>query len=268
MRPLGLKILCLFAALSGGAMPVSADSVSSQDVIMIASIAPKIVASGEEVEVTIRIAYNLVSRPTGAIRITANYLEPNDDHVIASQAIESGMDELTIKAALTPRYWSPTVSFGVNAALLVSSGADLRTKALSIDRLNLQVQPPKAEKIGVSVPDPVGTYVDGLSIVSVRPESFGEGVEQEIVVVVAYELLSRERGRVSLSINGEKPAVRYSVTSERVDIGKGEVTLRGMVSPQKTAGLPIGRLLVTLGEFPAGKRSVPLAWDEATIGVD
>lgn len=265
MRLLEILSAITVLFLLGWSSAAFAEENKTEDVVMIASITPDTFTSGKELEASINLVYRLMSHESGAIRITANILVPNDDHMIASTAVKRGMGEITLKAKFVPRYWSDVVSFGVNAALLIPAGKDLRTKALSVDRVNLHVNPHDSNN---SLPAVSSTYVDGIKIVSVTPDSFKEGVNQDIIVRVSYELLSREQGEISLSINGDRPATRTLIASTRVEIGKGEAEIRANFAARKIAGLPVGRLLITLSEFPRGRRSRPLAWDENTIGVD
>lgn len=262
------SVLLAFISFAAIVFSAIADGSGTEDVVMILDVSPDDVVSGVETETTIKIVYNLVSHESGAIRVTANALAPNGDHIIASSGIRKGAGELELKAKFVPRYWSDTVSFGVNAALLVPAGDDLRTKSLSVDRVNLHVTPHETDGVESSFPSTLSTYVDGIRIISVTPDSFVEGVPQYITVKVSYELLSREEGEISLSVNGSRPASRRPIGSKRVGIGKGVVEIQTAFAAEKIAGLPLGRLLITLSEYPRGRRSRALAWDEETFGVD
>jgi hypothetical protein len=259
---LGITVGFVIGSFLSGAEPVS-----NRDVIMITGVTPERVVSGEEVEVAVTIAYTLSGYDAGAIRLTANMLAPNSDHRIASVGIKKGVGEVVLRAKIVPRFWSDVVPFGVNAALVVVAGDALETKALSVDRANFQIKPASKEKPVGFWPTVPATYVDGVSIVAISPETFGEDVEQEIVVRVRYELLGREEGEIMLSASYGSLAARREIGRVRVKIGKGEAEIRAKFIPKKTAGLPVARLLITLVEFPHRKPSAPLAWDEATITV-
>lgn len=267
MHRLLLTFALFVTVIGGGSAAAAAGSEGAEDVIMITGISPETLASGEEVEVEVRVAYVLHSRDAGAIRLTANLLAPNADRSFASVAVTKGTGEITIRGRIVPRYWSSSVSFGVNAALVVAEGDALQTRALSVDRANFQVNPaPDGQNAG-PWPAVPATYVDGATIVSISPEAFEEGVDQEIVVKVKYELLSREEGELSLSASYGSLAARRTIGSTRVKIGQGVAEIRAILLPKKTAGLPVARLLVTLDEFPRSRPSAALAWDEATITV-
>lgn len=258
----------ILAALFGGRNVLSAaEPPANQDVIMITGVSPETLVSGEEVEITVKIAYALRGYDSGAIRLTANTLSPNGDGRVASMAVKRGEGEVEFRAKIIPRYWSDSVSFGVNAALVVAAGDALQTKAVSIDRANFRVLPASPEKQAGVWPAPAATYVDGVSILSISPDTFTPDVEQEIVVRVKYELLSREEGEIALAASYGSLAARRHVGATRIKIGKGEAEIRARFIPRKTAGLPVGRLLITLSEFPRLKPSTPLAWDEASVTV-
>jgi hypothetical protein len=267
MKKQVLVSLFALAALSATWLTAFAGRTSIEDVVMITDISPRSLTSGEEVEITVKVAYALRSNSGGAIRLTANTLEPNGDHAIASAGVREGAGEVTLTARIVPRYWSDVVRFGVNAALVVPVGDAFQTKALSVDRLNFHVAPATSPSAASSLPAVEGTYVDGIAIISVAPESFTEGVEQEIVVRIRYELLSREEGEIGLSVSDGGPARRRTIGSTRVSIGKREAEVRARFVPVKTAGLPHARLLLTLDEYPRPNVSTPLAWDEDSIEV-
>lgn len=260
-------VLFAFAALSGIWLTAFGDEPFIDDVVMITDISPHSVTSGDEVEVTVKVAYALRSCASGAIRLTANTLEPNGDHTIASAPVKKGLGEVTLTARIVPRYWSHVVPFGVNAALVVPFGDTFQTKALSVDRMNFKIAPAMSSGGAGSLPPVYATYVDGISILSVAPESYAEGIEQEIVVRVGYELLSREEGEIGLGVSDGRPASRLMIGRTRVKIGKGEAEVHGRFVPIKTAGLPFARLLLTLDEYPRAKVSIPLGWDEGSIEV-
>jgi len=255
------------AFVAGRTVSSAVEPAATQDVIMITGISPETLVSGEEVEVTVKVAYTLRSHAAGAIRLTANILAPNGDRNIASVGVKEGVGEVTLRAKIVPRYWSDAVSFGVNAALVVAVGDALQTRALSVDRANLPVKPNPDRKSASFWPTVPTTYVDGVSIISVSPEAFSDGVEHEIVVKVKYELLSREEGEITLGVSFGNAAVRPRIGGTRVKIGKGETEVRAIFVPKKTAGLPVAQLLIMLTEFPHDKASSALAWDEATIAV-
>lgn len=245
----------------------AAEPKRAQDLLMITEVSPELLTSGEEVDVVVKVAYELSSYESGAIRLSANILAPNGDRKIASASIKKGAGEVTLRARIVPRYWSDVVPFGVNAALVVPVGDALLTKALSLDRANFRIQKAVEKKAASTFPSVATTYVDGVSIIQVSPESFSDGVKQEIVVRVKYELLSREEGEISLAASYGTLAARRTIGSTRVKIGKGEAEVRAIITPLKTGTLPLGRLLIALFEVPRGKAAIPLAWDEATISV-
>lgn len=245
----------------------AAEPRATQDSVMITDVSPDFLISGEETEIIVKVTYSLQSSEAGAIRLTANLLAPNGDARVASIGVKKGLGDLTLRAKIIPRYWSDVVSFGVNAALVVAVGDDLQTKALSVDRANFHIKPATKDKPASFWPTVPNTYVDGISIISVSPDTFVEGVRQEIVVKFKYELFSREEGEVTLSVSEVNSAARKRIGSKRLQIGKGETEVRASFIPKQTEGLPVAKLLISLGEFPRGKASTPLAWDEATISV-
>jgi hypothetical protein len=267
MHRLMIPFAIAAAIFAGWNVSFAAEPSAAQDVIMITSLSPDTLVSGEEVEITVKIAYALRGYDSGAIRLTANTLAPNGDRSVASVAVKRGEGEVVLQAKILPRYWSDSVSFGVNAALVVAAGDALQTKALSLDRANFRVRPASQEKPANFWPTPAATYVDGVSIVSISPETFTPDVEQEIVVKVKYELLSREEGQIALAASYGSLAARRRVGAMPVKIGKGEAEIRARFIPRKTAGLPVARLLITLSETPSTRGSSPLAWDEASVAV-
>jgi len=237
----------------------AADLPGTKDVVMIIGVSPEKVVSGEEIELAVKVAYTLQSFDSGAIRLSANVLSANGERNIASVAVKRGTGEVTLRAKTIPRYWSDVAPFGVNAALVVAAGETLLTRALSVDHANLHVQPAIGEK---------PAYVDGLSIVTISPERFSEGTEQEVVVKVRYELFSREEAQIVLAVSDGRTASRRRIGVAQVTIGRGELEVRAKFFPKKTAGLPAARLLAALSEPLGNRPSTPLAWDEATITVE
>ena len=100
---------------------------------------------------------------------------------------------------------------------------------------------------------------------SVRPEILVAGQETEVVVTVAYELLSREEGEINLGHSGGRGNGYVIAGKARVSIGKGETVVRASLTPVKTGKLPFTKLFVNLSEFPHRDTWMPLAHDSATV---
>lgn len=154
--------------------------------------------------------------------------------------------------------------------LVVAEGALTQRKSVASDQKKLVLTlRPGAPETQPKNPNPRDVYEDGIRIKSISPDTFVADQPVEITVVVSYELLSREEAELGVGFS-RGFASGYSIGSRSktvVKIGKGELTLRALVTPRRTGSLPFGKVHVNMIEFPHRERTSVLASDAETVEV-
>jgi hypothetical protein len=257
-------LVLVTARISHGQTPAAVNSV------LIVGMTPAALVDGVETEVEVTVAYEFSSHDRGLLEICSNHLRAQSMVPFASQELGRGTGTVTLKGKLTPRFWNNQVPAKISAMLVVAEGALTQRKSVASDQKKLTLSlRPGAPETQPKNPNPRDVYEDGIRIKSISPETFVADQPVELTVVVSYELLSREEGELGLGFSrGSAPG--YSVSSQskaRVKIGKGEVTLRAMVTPRRTGSLPFGKVHVNLVEFPRRERTSVLASDAETVEV-
>lgn len=186
----------------------------------------------------------------------------------ADARIKKGRGGIKLMGKVVPRYWTASAPAKLSAHILVADDALSPRRIVAGDEVRLAVArragPPETAPKN---PNPSTVYEDTLMIKSVSPDEFIEGQETEVVVTVAYELLSREEGEINLGAN-EGRGNGYSIIGKtRVKIGTGEVVLSARVKPMRTGNLPFAKIFVNLSEYPHRDRWQPLANDSHAVGV-
>lgn len=78
-------------------------AVVYDDSIAITSVAPEILSEGEETEVTVTVAYELLSREQGEINLGINAGSGNSYTIIGSTLIKIGTGEAVVRARVVPQ---------------------------------------------------------------------------------------------------------------------------------------------------------------------
>lgn len=263
-----LLVIGVLAASVGKAQPATPSNSGPRNAVMIVSMTPETVVDGVETEIEVTVAYELNSHDKALVELTSNAMRAQSMSPFASQPVSKGSGTVTIKGKVTARHWNGTVPTRLGAFLVTMDNERMQRVALANDLTRLGVTlRPGAPETQATNPNPRDIYEDGIRIKSISPNTFVAGQRVEITVVVSYELLSREEGEIGLGFSrGVAPG--YSITSRtRVPIGKGEATLKGWVTPQRTGSLPFGKVHVNLVEYPHRERFSPLANDSETVEV-
>jgi hypothetical protein len=264
---LGLFIVSLVSSVAAQ-VPSTSGSPATRNAVLIVAISPEIMVDGVETEVEVTVAYELNSHDKGLVELTSNALRSQSMSPFASQPVAKGSGTISIKGKLTPRFWNEIAPAKVGAFLVVSDGELTKRTAAASDQTRVTLTPRSgAPETQAKNPNPRHVYEDALRIKSISPDTFVAGQRVEVTVVISYELLSREAGEIGLGFSrGLSPG--YSVASHtRVQSGKGELTLKGWVTPQRTGTLPFGKVHVNLVEYPRRERTAVLANDAETVEV-
>lgn len=263
-----LAVGLVSAASTGVAQSGANAPAPARNAVLIVAMTPATLVDGVETEVEVTVAYELGSHDKGLVELTSNALRAQSMSPFASQPVSKGSGTITIKGRLTPRHWNNVTPAKLGAFLVVSDGELTKRTAAASDqkRLTLALRPGASETQPKN-PNPRDVYEDGLRIKSISPESFVAGQRVEITVVVAYELLSREEAEIGVGFTRGVGPGHTIATRTRVEIGKGELTLRGWVTPQRTGSLPFGKVHVNMVEYPRRERTAVLASDAETVEV-
>jgi hypothetical protein len=109
--------------------------------------------------------------------------------------------------------------------------------------------------------------VDGLTILGCEPERVVADQEQEVSVVIVYDLKSAEHGEINLGFNADDPNAFKIVTSKIVDKGKGQVVLTARVTPRYWGEHVFFKAYANLSEHPHTTEWAPLANDAEPLEV-
>jgi hypothetical protein len=236
--------------------------------ILIVGVSPATFVDGVETETEITVAYELLGHAQGIVDVSSNTLRPQSFSPFTSQIVNQGSGTLTLRGKFTPRIWSSNIPTKINVHLGVAPGPLGPRTAVGSDQRKIAVASrPGAPETQASNPNPRDVYEDSITIKSVSPAVFVEGKEVEIVVVVRYELLSREEGEINLGITRES-GTGYTIKGKtRVKIGAGETSVTAKVIPKRTGSLPFSKVHVNLSEYPHRRSWSPLATDAETVEV-
>ncbi len=235
--------------------------------IFITSLTPTAVTEEEEIEIVATVSYDLKSAETAVIDLNFNLRSPQGMSSMASAVVKNGSGTVTLKARLTPRLWSDTISFKAMASL-ARVDEQLMRRMIASDEVKIPVAKSGRTGAARSTPEVEKIFENGIRIVSIAPDTFQEGVSTEIAVTVDYELLSREEGIISLGSNAGRPTGYVIIGKASVKMGKGTTVLKAKLVPKKTNELPFGKIHVGLSEYPHPKRWSPLAVDSLTVAVE
>ncbi|HRE81862.1 MAG TPA: hypothetical protein PLN52_12470 [Opitutaceae bacterium] len=243
------------------------DGSAIKDVIFIMSLTPTAVVEEEEVEMVATVTYELRSAETASIDLNFNLRSAQGMSSVDSVVVKNGKGTVTLKARLAPRLWSDTIAFKAMASL---SRVDekLMRRMIASDEVKIPVAKSDRSTAARSTPVPEKTFENGIKIVAIAPDNLREGITTEITVTVNYELLSREEGIISLGSSAGRSTGYEIIGNTRVKMGKGTAVVTAKLVPQKTNGLPFGKIHVGLSEYPHPKRWTPLAIDALTIPVE
>lgn len=88
-------------------------------------------------------------------------------------------------------------------------------------------QPVAPKPIAISLPSP-----NALMIVGVTPVTFADGIETEVAVTVAYELVDAPAALIEIVSNAVPAQKIHPFASQRVEKGSGTITLREKFRPR------------------------------------
>jgi hypothetical protein len=262
------SLRCLFAvALVLTAGPLRAAAPDAGDAILIVGVSPGKFADGREAQVKVTVAYNLVSADEAVVELGSNNMHVRGFSLIAYSRVKKGNGTIIIPGTFTPRYW--TANAPAKLSVNLSGGGDplVRNIPLASDDTRIVVPPRAAPEKDPKNPNPSILYEDTIEITSVSPDSLVEGVETEVTVTVAYELLSREQGEINLGSSGGRGNGYQILSSTIVPIGRGEATLRARFVPTKTGALPFSKVFVNLSEYPHRETWSPLGGDSHVVEI-
>jgi hypothetical protein len=230
---------------------------------------PSELKDGVEADVEVKIAYDLNSQDSAIIRISVNDFAPDMGPTIGSAKIRKGRGSVVIPIRIKPRIWSSSVPFRVAAVISCIADEGAKQWISATDTAPLSVLPAEqADKAQLAKVRPKETFIDGVKILKVTPEKLKADVEQDVVVSVQYDLLSRDKGEINLGLSGGMGNGYEIITSKVIEIGQGTVELRAKVIPKKLRNLPIDRISVNLSEYPHSTPWVPLAGDTITVELE
>jgi hypothetical protein len=260
--------LITFVALLGSIVAQPSSRPTHADTILIVGISPASFVDGREAEVTVTVAYDLVSFEEAAIDVSSNEMRAQSFSPFTHTLVKKGTGTTTLSGKLTPRYWTSLTPAKIAASLSANDGTQLHRRVLARDDIRIDVarrtQPPERDPEN---PNPSQVYDDTIAIKSVSPENLVEGQETEITVNVAYELLSREEGQINLGFNAGRGNGYRIVGSTLIKIGAGETVVRARIVPTRTGKLPFAKIFVNLSEYPHRPKWSPLAGDSHTVEV-
>jgi hypothetical protein len=249
----------------GSVLHAQPTTVESVDSIFITSVTPSAAKGGEETLFDVKYMYHLESQATAFVQLVANVDHPAELTSMAQTEINRGSGSGTISAKLIPRKWSELIPFKIGLGLLCTGDDKFKKWLVATDDRPLKVTEPRT--VDPTFADSKAVYEDGVSIISVSPESFQEDVAQEIRVRVRYELFSREKGEVNVGTSGGRSNGYVIINSTPVKIGRGEIEVRCQFNPKKTGGLPLAKIFVNLSELPHQKTWRPQAEDQTVVTI-
>jgi len=115
---------------------------------------------------------------------------------------------------------------------------------------------------------PQETFRDGISIVSITPDSLKSGEQATVTVRVRYELFSCNEAEINLGFN-EGRGNGYRIDAKKVvGIGSGEATLSASLTAKKIGTMPLMKVFVNLSEYPHRSTWSPLCDDNGEIATE
>lgn len=258
-------LLALGAVATMQAQPERKGADRAGDTVLIVGVSPETFDDGRETEVTVTVAYDLVSFDEAEVQLGANDLRAQGFGHFAYAKVTKGTGIITIPGKFVPRHWGAATPARIAAYLSGGDNSLTRKRPVASDEVRIAVTPRSQPELATHNPNPSTTYEDALRIVSVSPETLVAGQEAEVEVTVAYELLSREEGEINLGHSGGRGNGYVIAGKARVSIGKGETVVRARIIPVKTGKLAFTKLFVNLSEFPHRESWAPLAHDSHTV---
>ncbi len=233
-----------------------ADVVSSPHVgddVGFMHVFPDRLKAGAEQSVHLSISYDLKTRDSALIEVMFNERSPEGFETAAEAVVASGRGTVQLTARVRPVHWSDTQPFRARVVL--------RGSANRPDELK------RAEQVIYNA-DAKAVPVDGVRILAVSPELLEVGREQEVAVLVEFNLQRADEGKLYLGFNHDAPKTFTLLSEELVRKGKGQKLLVAKVTPRSWGDQARFVAFVNLSAANHARAWGPLATDIEAVELD
>jgi hypothetical protein len=197
------------------------------------------------------ISYALDFAEDATIHLELNATSPEAFESIAQADVTRGRGSVTLTGWRVAQNWGEPHPLTLRARLVPKSSAGATTLVS------------KARTIIFG--DVTDRPTDGVIILGVEPERLALGAEQEVAVLVSYDLKSVDRANLYLGFN-TRTSTSYVIFSEKeISKGKGEVVLTARVTPKYWGEKVFFQAFVNMSEADHAGDWSPIARDSEPI---
>lgn len=210
-----LVIVTGFAIAAGRADAQLHPTPQPGDSIGIIRVTPDRLSSGGEHVVNISVSYHLETADSAAITVSCNELAADRFDSKTETVVGRGTGIVNLIAHVRPVHWSETQPFQIVARLVTEAASEIPTARQTIYNAEAKEIPK-----------------DGLIIIGIYPEILTIDQEQEVSVLVAYNLEQYDEGVLYLGFNTRAPDTYTLYSNLPIARGKGETLLTAKVIPK------------------------------------
>jgi hypothetical protein len=209
-------------------------------------------ALDHEIPVTAEVTYAMTLADTATVQVEMNLSHPTQFTKIAEAEVKRGQGTIRLNARVTVGKRDPSQPLLVRARFADPLRNDQGREFISTTRAIAIGQRPKGS-------------VDEIVILGCDPERLVPDREQEVGVVISYDLKTTAKGEINLGFNSDDPKAYAIFTSRVVEKGSGQIVLTAKVKPRAWGEKVFFQAFVNLSEYPHTRAWSPLADDSEPI---